>query len=116
MAKAGLNHLTSFLAYAFAPDVRVNAICPGLVDLYDADKTSLTSKPVNKALVETMVPMKRAAYAQDIAEAVIFLSSDSASFIYGETLTIDGGAMLGDPFHIAHRVYSMAVKDCDSVK
>ena len=116
VAKAGLNHLTRFLAYEYAPDVRVNAICPGLVDIYDEDKITLTSKPLNKKLIETMVPLKRAASAEDIAEAAIFLSSDSSSFITGETLIVDGGAMLGDPFHIAHRVYDMATKYPDITK
>jgi len=108
VAKAGLNQLTKYLAYELGPDIRVNAICPGLVDLYDEDKISLTSKPINKKLIETMVPMKRAAFAEEIAETAIFLSSDSASFITGELLIIDGGASLGDPFHIAHRSFNKA--------
>ena len=111
VAKAGLNQLTKYLAYELGPDIRVNAICPGLVDLYDGDKTSLTSKPINKKLIETIVPMKRAALAEEIAETAIFLSSDSANFITGELLIIDGGASLGDPFHIAHKSFNKAKEE-----
>lgn len=116
VGKAGLNQLTRFLAYEYGPEVRVNAICPGLVDLYDNDKIPLMSKPVNKKLVETMVPLKRAGFAKDITEAAIFLASDASSFINGQELIVDGGAMLGDPFHIAHQVYNMATNEVKNEK
>ncbi len=105
VAKAGAVQLTRYLAHEFGPHgIRVNAICPALVDLYDENKP-LTSDPVNKAVTEVVVPLKRAATAEEIAKAALFLCTDSAAYITGQVLTIDGGITLGDHFHVARRAF-----------
>ena len=103
VAKAGLIQLTRYLACEFGSEgVRVNCVCPGLVDIYDNNKP-LTSDPTNKAIAEFSVPLKRAAFAEEIAEAVLFLCSDSSAYITGQVLTIDGGITLNDHFHLARK-------------
>lgn len=105
VAKAAILQLTRYAAYELGPKgIRVNAICPALVDLYDEDKP-LTSNPTNKAITELIVPLRRAALAEEIADAAVFLSSESSSYITGETLTVDGGLTLGDQFHGARKAF-----------
>lgn len=88
-AKHGVVGLTKAAAVEFARQgVRVNAICPGLVD------TALTRKrfgPGFDALAKGANPMGRAADAEEIAEAVVWLCSDASSFVTGIALPIDGG-------------------------
>lgn len=85
-AKAALIHLTKVQALALAPDVRVNAIAPGLVlapDDLDAEKLASEIE---------RTPLKRSGTPHDIAEAVLFLAR--APFITGHLLVVDGGATL----------------------
>lgn len=89
--KAALIHLTRTLAAELAPDVRVNAIAPGLV------KTQLARalwEPAEDAIA-AVTPLKRLGTPEDIANAALYLASDAAAWITGQTLVVDGGAMLG---------------------
>ena len=104
IAKAGLVQLTRYLAYNLGPqNIRVNAISPALVDLYDENRP-LTSNPEKRQITESIVPLRRAATGENIADLVVFLSSKAASYITGEVITIDGGYTLGDPFHNSTQV------------
>ena len=86
VSKAALHHLTRTLAQALAPDVRVNAVAPGLVD------TPWTAGwEANDAIV-ARTPLGRAATPDDIAEAVVFLAR--AQFATGQVLAVDGGLTL----------------------
>lgn len=81
-AKGGLSSLTHALANSLAPQIRVNAIAPGWIDTVDyalskEDKAQHLTNSVGRV--------------EDIAEAVLFLSSSKAKFITGETLVVDGG-------------------------
>lgn len=89
--KAALLHLTRTLALELAPDVRVNALAPGLVK---TDLARALWEPHEEA-VAAQVPMRRLGEPDDIASAAVFLSSDAASWITGSTLVVDGGMMLG---------------------
>lgn len=86
VSKAGLEALTSLLARAFAPSIRVNAIAPGLVLQSD-----LISVEEWKRLVERL-PLKRSATVQEIASALEFLLRNE--YVTGQTLVIDGGYSL----------------------
>jgi 3-oxoacyl-[acyl-carrier protein] reductase len=87
--KAGVLSLTRSLALALAPEVRVNAIAPGWVR---TDMTAvLTSNPRSKASIERRIPRGRWGEPSDVANGVLFLASDGARFITGETLVVDGG-------------------------
>lgn len=106
VAKAGLDQLTRYLACEFGSHgIRVNAVCPGLVDLYDEGRP-LTGDPVNRATAELVVPLGRASSAEEIARVARFLCSDDASYITGQVIRVDGGEMLGDHFHIGRKAYS----------
>lgn len=113
VAKGGLVQLTRYLAVEFgSKGIRVNAICPGLVDLYDNNK-SLTADPVNKAVAEVVVPLKRASSAKEVAEVALFLCTDAASYITGHVLMADGGEMLGDHFDIARKAFNRGKESKD---
>jgi len=86
VSKAALHHLTRTLAQALAPDVRVNAVAPGLVD------TPWTAGwEANEAIV-SRTPLGRAATPEDVADAVAFLAR--TPFATGRVVVVDGGLTL----------------------
>ena len=89
--KAALLHLTRTLAMELAPDVRVNALAPGLVK---TDMARALWEP-NEARMAAAMPLGRLGEPADIANAALFLASDLASWITGHALVVDGGGMLG---------------------
>ncbi|MNT17393.1 3-oxoacyl-[acyl-carrier-protein] reductase FabG [compost metagenome] len=85
--KAALNHVTRLLALSLAPDIRVNAVAPGLVD------TPLTADWTDaRKLWNERSPMRRAASPEDIAQAVALLVA--SDYLTGEVLLSDGGLNL----------------------
>jgi 3-oxoacyl-[acyl-carrier protein] reductase len=82
--------LTKTLAQAFARDgIRVNLVAPGLVR---SKMTAVTwQDPDRLAATERQVPLARIGEPDDIAGAIVFLSSPLASYITGTSLVIDGG-------------------------
>lgn len=90
VSKAALIHQTKTLAKELAPQVRVNAIAPGLVKT-DMAKALWES---NEQAMAAHVTMKRLGEPADIANAAVFLASDAASWICGHTLVVDGGMLL----------------------
>ncbi|MHB8669866.1 MAG: SDR family oxidoreductase [Acidimicrobiales bacterium] len=90
-SKAALIHLTKHLAVELAPGVRVNGIAPGLVK---TDMARALWEP-QEAAVARSFPLKRLGETTDIANAALFLVSEAASWITGEVLVVDGGAVLG---------------------
>lgn len=85
--KAALNHVTRLLAVSLAPDIRVNAVAPGLVD------TPLTADWTQaQALWRERAPMRRSARPEDIAQAVSMLVE--SDYLTGEILLSDGGLNL----------------------
>lgn len=87
VSKAALNHMTKLLSLSMAPDVRVNAIAPGLVD------TPMTeSWFAAQELWRNRSPMKRGAKPEEIAEVAYMLAS--SSYLTGEVIMADGGLNL----------------------
>lgn len=85
--KAALNHMTRLLALSLAPDIRVNAVAPGLVN------TPLTAEWTQaQQLWKERSPMRRAASPDDIAQAVALLVA--SDYLTGEILLADGGLNL----------------------
>lgn len=87
-AKAGLIGFTKSLAREVASrQITVNAIAPGFIQ---TDMTDELTEDQQQAIM-SQVPMERLGQAQEIANAVLFLASDSAAYITGETLHVNGG-------------------------
>jgi NAD(P)-dependent dehydrogenase (short-subunit alcohol dehydrogenase family) len=87
VSKAALNHVTRLLALSLGPDIRVNAVAPGLVD------TPLTAGWTGaQKLWREQAPMRRAASPDDIAHAVAMLVA--SDYLTGEVLLSDGGLNL----------------------
>ena len=95
-AKAGVIGLTRNLAVDYgAHGVRVNAVCPGYID------TPLVAMmpPAVKTAMIAEIPLGRPGSAEEIADSILFLASDRASFVTGHVLVADGGltARTGQP-------------------
>lgn len=87
ISKVGLQSLTRDLAFQFRPNIRVNAVAIGWADT-DMNK-DLPQDYINDEL--SKIYLKRFAHPSEIAKTIYFLSSDNASYINGEVVTIDGG-------------------------
>jgi enoyl-[acyl-carrier protein] reductase III len=102
-AKGALEVLTTYLACELAADgIVVNGVNPGFVD---TDSARVFGDDVYRVLeknIVTYTPHKRVGTPQDIANVVAFLCSDDASWLCGQTLTVDGGLSLTSPFDISH--------------
>lgn len=90
-AKAGILGFTRSVAKEMAGrGIRVNAVTPGFIK---TDMTSVLSKKVVAAM-EASIPLARLGEPEDIAKAVLFLVSDNAAYITGQTLHVDGGMVM----------------------
>jgi NAD(P)-dependent dehydrogenase (short-subunit alcohol dehydrogenase family) len=92
-AKAGVAAITASAALEYAPDIRVNAVSPGMIE------TALTAPllqfvPDAQDRYEKTTPVGRVGQPEDIADVVVFLCSDLARFITGQNLVVDGGMTL----------------------
>ena len=97
VSKAGLNHLTRWLAVRFGSEgIRVNAVSPGLVDRDEGPK--LSDNLAHKALVKEVIPLGRPAKTKEIAQVVAFLCSKKSSYITGQILVVDGGGNICEGF------------------
>ncbi|MGN3975224.1 SDR family oxidoreductase [Tsuneonella sp. SYSU-LHT278] len=94
-AKAGVNQVVRTLAIEWGPDVRVNGISPGPIAGTEG-MARLAPNPALKEASENRIPLKRWGEIDEIAEAAVFLSSPSASYVTGTILDVDGGSSVGD--------------------
>lgn len=89
-SKAGLALLTSQMALEWGEHgIRVNAVAPGLIDAGMSEP--IYADPATRGARESKVPLRRLGTAREVAEVVLFLASDSASYIHGQNLVVDGG-------------------------
>lgn len=87
-SKAGLIGLTKSVARELASrNIRVNAVSPGFIA---TDMTSAIPAPAKDKLLDS-IPLARLGTAEEVAQAVLFLASDAASYITGEVLKVNGG-------------------------
>jgi NAD(P)-dependent dehydrogenase (short-subunit alcohol dehydrogenase family) len=94
-SKHGLVGLTKTAALENAKTgIRVNAVCPGVIHTAMIDRVTGRDKEVEKQYV-AMEPMGRMGQPEEVAEAVVWLCSDAASFITGQAIAIDGGFTAG---------------------
>ncbi len=92
-SKGAIVNLTRAMAIELAPTVRVNCVCPGVVDT-DMARSGL-SEDGDLSDQADWHPMKRVATAEEVAKAILYLASPDAGFITGAALPIDGGATAG---------------------
>jgi len=86
-SKAALSHMTRLLANTLGPDVRVNAVAPGLVDTpWTADWDAV------RGFVRAQAPMQRSATPGDVAEAILGLAR--SAYVTGQVVLVDGGLSL----------------------
>jgi 3-oxoacyl-[acyl-carrier protein] reductase len=94
-SKGGVNAMTLHWARVLAPEVRVNAVCPGLITTrWFVDGVGQEAYERLKAQYEASVPLGQASTAEDVAEAVVWLAT-GARTMTGELLLLDGGMHLG---------------------
>lgn len=104
-SKAGLINLVKVAATQLAgSNVRVNAICPGLIEtgmtreIYEMARSSGKGQRIGR-----LNPLKRGGEPEEIASVALFLASDAASYVNGQAITVDGGLSASHPF--AHQDY-----------
>jgi len=93
-SKAGIHALTCAMAEELGPTgIRVNAICPGIVDTYRLDDIGRGDRW--DATIARQIPLGRAGSGEDIAWMTVYLCSDQGSWISGQLYTVDGGMVRG---------------------
>jgi NAD(P)-dependent dehydrogenase (short-subunit alcohol dehydrogenase family) len=95
---AGSKHAVEGITRSVAREIaksgiRVNGVAPGPTDT--GMLTRFTGTPENKATLATTVPMGRLGLSEELANAIVFVASDEASFITGHVLNVDGGKTAG---------------------
>ena len=90
-SKHGVVGLTRAAALEYARHgIRINAVCPGFTDTPMVELMTL-GEPARQAKLVARVPARRLADSEEIADAILYLASDAASFVIGHALAIDGG-------------------------
>ncbi len=89
-SKGAIMTMTRGLAKELGPDIRVNALCPGMVD---TDFHNVHTKPEVRKTVANAAPVKREGEPVDTANLVVFLASDKSAFITGANVDINGGML-----------------------
>ena len=90
-SKSALNGFTKSLAKEVGSrNITVNSIAPGFID---TDMTSFLDNDAKNAIIKD-IPLKRFGMASDVAELTLFLASNEASYITGQTISIDGGLLM----------------------
>ena len=101
-AKAGLMQLTKYLAvHAGSRGIRVNSVLPGFIVQDEHRERYLSDgNAAYRARAEQCHPLRSVGFASDVAESTLFLCSDSAKFITGQSIIVDGGFTIQDPWTV----------------
>ncbi len=89
-AKGAIMTMTRGMAKELAPDIRVNALCPGMID---TDFHNIFTKPETRRMVAGNTPLKREGSPEEVADLAVFLASPAAAFITGANVDINGGTI-----------------------
>lgn len=96
-SKAAIEGLTRGLAMEFGPKgICVNAVAPGFIWTAQALSREHSVGPDGLKLCEPFIPLRRVGQPDDIAAVILFLASDDARYVTGQTILADGGITLGD--------------------
>lgn len=96
VTKAAVIMLTRTLAAELAPDIRVNAIAPGLIETKFSEV--LWSSPEMREKALRSIPLHRIGQTDDLVGAALYLASDASGFATGSVLVVDGGQTLGGAY------------------
>ncbi|HBL28595.1 MAG TPA: short-chain dehydrogenase [Acidobacteria bacterium] len=94
VTKAAVLMLSRTLAIELAPDIRVNAIAPGLIETKFSEV--LWSTPALRAKALRAIPLHRIGRTEDLVGAALYLASDASGFVTGSVMTVDGGQTVGE--------------------
>ncbi|WP_146343831.1 SDR family NAD(P)-dependent oxidoreductase [Falsiphaeobacter marinintestinus] len=89
-SKGAVMTMTRGLAKELGPKIRVNSICPGMID---TDFHNIFTKPEVRSNVANATPLKREGSSEDVANLVAYLASDEAAFMTGTNVDINGGVL-----------------------
>jgi len=100
-SKAGVISLVKVAATQLCgANIRVNAICPGLIETGMTQPLYDTARAAGKeAMIGHLNPLKRGGVPDEIAHAALFLASDESSYVNGHALVVDGGLSISHPFY-----------------
>ncbi len=87
-SKGAVMTMTRGLAKELGPEIRVNSVCPGMID---TDFHNTFTKSEVRSHVASVTPLKREGSSEDVANLVAYLASDEAAFITGANIDINGG-------------------------
>jgi NAD(P)-dependent dehydrogenase (short-subunit alcohol dehydrogenase family) len=94
-AKHGVIGFTKSAALEYAArGIRINAICPGLIQTPMSDRMVAAGQGEALKALEKMIPMARVGRPEEIASAVLWLCSDAASYVTGQSISVDGGFIM----------------------
>jgi NAD(P)-dependent dehydrogenase (short-subunit alcohol dehydrogenase family) len=94
-AKSAVEGMTRAMAVELSPlGIRVNCIAPGFIET-EMSANALAGDPVRKEKVFSRTPMGRLGKAEEVADAALFLATESSSYITGVVLPVDGGNAIG---------------------
>ena len=93
-SKGGLVIMSKALATELAPNVRVNVVCPGATITAMTEDLLRSPADGSPAPFLSSYPMQRAAEPEEMAQSIMFLASDDASYVNGVALAVDGGRCL----------------------
>jgi 3-oxoacyl-[acyl-carrier protein] reductase len=89
--KGGIVNFTRQIAVEYGPHgIRANSICPGWIN-NPQRIAEFAAKPIEEARITSLIPLRRCGTDDDCARAAVFLASDDAAFITGQSLLVDGG-------------------------
>ncbi len=91
-AKHGLNGLTKAAALEYSSQgIRINSVCPGFIETPMLERAGITTDEETKKNTISLHPIGRLGLAREVAEAIVWIASEKASFVCGHTLLVDGG-------------------------
>jgi NAD(P)-dependent dehydrogenase (short-subunit alcohol dehydrogenase family) len=90
-SKGGVIAMSRALAIELAPKIRVNVVCPGMVETAMTESFLRNNQGEIRPEIARLYALGRAASAEELAAAILFLTSDESSFVTGVALPVDGG-------------------------
>lgn len=91
-AKHGLIGLTKTAALEYSEQgIRINAVCPGFIETPMLERAGITTDKATKEQTISLHPIGRLGESEEVAEAIVWIASERASFISGHSLMVDGG-------------------------